>query len=90
MWFKHYRNKKIIKDQYKNAIDISCYIPSVKSFLTNLEFYVKQHLEVNRLEALEQDRALEINERVIEIIRASVIQSLSLSGKLTNILGYLK
>lgn len=90
MWFRNYRNKRIIKKQYKNAIDISCYIPSVKAFLVNLEFYMKQHLEVNRLEAMDQDRALEINARVIEMVRASVIQSLTLAGKLTNIPGYMK
>lgn len=80
--FRAYKNKKIIEKQYKNAIDISCNIPSVKNFLVNVEFYLKQHLELNRLEAMDRARDLEINARVKEMVIQSIIQSLVLSGRI--------
>lgn len=82
MFFRKYKNKKKIEEMYKNGIDIECVLPSVKKFMINTEFYLLQHMEKNRIEAIEQQRDLELETRIPNMVRESILKTLIDMGRL--------
>ena len=80
--FRKYKNRKLLEEKYKNSLDVSCEIPSVKQFVVEQEFILNQILEQYRLDALEHnlDPFIQIREDLQHILREASLKAMSATG----------